>query len=70
MRAVPSPRETPRNEVWIGHSKELLWQGVVGEEMELSGVWSEGRVGGRGVVEPSTQRQVLSKELHIILYPL
>lgn len=54
MRAVPSPRETPRNKVWIGHSEELLWQGVMGEEVELRGVWGEGRVGGRGIVESST----------------
>lgn len=103
--AVPPPRETPRNEVWIRlgtqwhtrkcqilifrlekekrksctfrllnvfahHSKELLWQGIVGEEVKLCGVWGQGWVGGRGIVEPSTQRQVLSKQLHVVLYPL
>lgn len=70
MRAVPSPRETSRNEVWIRHSEELLRQGIMGEEVKLCGVWGEGRVGGRGIVEPRTQRQVLSKQLHVILYPL
>lgn len=38
--------------------------------MKLGGVWCEGRVGGRRIVEPSTQRQVFSKKLHIVLYPL
>lgn len=52
------------------HSKELLRQRVMGEEVELCRVWGEGRVGGRGIVEPGTQRQMLSKQLHIILYPL
>lgn len=42
----------------------------MGEEVKLCGVWGEGRVGGRGIVEPRTQRQVLSKQLHVILYPL
>lgn len=70
LRAVPSPRETPRNKVGVGHSKELLWQGVMGEKVKLCGVWSEGRVSGRWVVEAGTQRQVLSQQLHIILYPL
>lgn len=70
LRAVPSPWETPRNKVWIGHSEELLRQGVMGEEVELCGVWREGRVGGGRIVEPSTQRKVLSKQLHVVLYPL
>lgn len=70
LRAVPSPRETPRNKVWIGHSEELLWQRVMRQEVKLGGVWCEGRVGGGRIVEPSTQRQVLSKQFHIILYPL
>lgn len=42
----------------------------MGEEVELRGVWGEGRVGGRGIVEPGTQRQMLSEQLHVILYPL
>lgn len=52
------------------HSKELLWQGVMGEEVKLCGVWGESRVGSGGIVEPRTQGQVLSKQLHVILYPL
>lgn len=52
------------------HSKELLRQGVMGEEVKLCGVWGQRRVGGGGVVEPSAQRQVLSKQLHVVLYPL
>lgn len=70
LRAVPSPWETPRDKVWIGHSKELLWQRVMGEEVELCGVRSEGRVGGGRIVEPGTQREVLPEQLHVILYPL
>lgn len=70
LRTVPSPRETPRNKVWIGHSEELLWQGVMGEEVKLGGVWREGGVGGGGVVETRTQRQMFSEQLHVILYPL
>jgi len=52
------------------HSEEFLWQRIVGEKVKLGGVWCEGRVGGRRIVEPSTQRQVFSKKLHIVLYPL
>lgn len=70
LRAVPSPRETPRDKVWIGHSKELLWQRVMGEEVQLGGVGGEDRVGGRRVVKPGAQREVLAEQLHVILYPL
>lgn len=42
----------------------------MGEEVKLCGVWGEGRVGGRRIVEPRTQREVLSEQLNIILYPL
>lgn len=42
------------------HSKELLWQRIMGEEVELCGVRGEGGVGSRGVVEPRAQRQMLS----------
>lgn len=52
------------------HAKELLRQRIMGEEVELCGVWGQSRVGGRGIVEPRPQRQMLSKQLHIVLYPL
>lgn len=52
------------------HSEELLWQRVVREEVELSGVWREGGVGGRRIVETRAQRKVFSEQLHVILYPL
>lgn len=52
------------------HAEELLRQGVVREEVELSGVRCESRVGGRRVVETGTQRQVFSQQLHVVLYPL
>lgn len=42
----------------------------MGEEVELSGVLGESRMGGGRVVEASTQGQVLSQQLHVILYPL
>lgn len=42
----------------------------MGEEVELCGVWCEGRVGGGRIVEPSTQREVFSEQLHVILNPL
>lgn len=42
----------------------------MGEEVKLGGVWSEGGVGGGRIVEPGTQRQVFSEELHFVLYPL
>lgn len=42
----------------------------MGQEVELCGVWGECRVGGRRIVKPSTQRQMLAKQLNIILYPL
>lgn len=70
LRAVPSPRETPRNEVWVGHSEELLWQRVVGQEVKLRGVRRESGVGGGRIVEPGAQRQVLPEQLHVVLYPL
>lgn len=52
------------------HSEELLRQRVVGEKVKLRGVLGECGVGGRGVVEPSPQRQVLPQQLHVVLYPL
>lgn len=52
------------------HSEKLLRQRVVREEVKLRGVLGECRMGGRWIVESSTQRQVFSKQLHIILYPL
>lgn len=42
----------------------------MGEEVKLGGVWREGGVGGGGVVEARTQRQMFSEQLHVILYPL
>lgn len=42
----------------------------MGQEVKLCGVWREGRVGGRRIVKPSAEREVLSKKLYIILYPL
>lgn len=42
----------------------------MGEEVKLGGVWGQGGVGGGGIVESRTQGQMLSKQLHIILYPL
>lgn len=42
----------------------------MGEEVKLCGVWCEGRVGGGRIVEPSTQGQVFSEQLHVVLYPL
>lgn len=52
------------------HSKELLWQGLVGEEVERRRVRGQGWVCGGGVVEPTTQRKMLPQQLHIVLYPL
>lgn len=42
----------------------------MGEEVQLCGVRGEGRVGGGRIVEPRTQRQMLSQQLHVVLYPL
>lgn len=52
------------------HSKKLLRQRVMGQEVELGGVLGECWVGGRWVVEPGAQRQVFSEQFHVILYPL
>lgn len=52
------------------HSEELLWQRVVGQEVKLRGVRREGGVGGGRIVESGAQRQVLSEQLHVVLYPL
>lgn len=52
------------------HSKKLLRQRVMGQEVELCGVLGECWVGGRWIVEPGAQRQVFSEQLHVILYPL
>lgn len=52
------------------HSKELLGQGFMGEELQWGGRGQRTKIPRMRIVKPSTYRQVFPQQLQLILYPL
>lgn len=52
------------------HSEELLWQGIVREELQRCGRRKGARVARVGVVKAASYWQVIPEQLHFILNPL
>lgn len=70
LRTVPPTGNASRHEVWIWHSKELLGQGIVGEELQRRGRRQGTGVARMGVVKATCYWQVIAKQLHLVLNPL